>query len=122
MTNVLTKESQTFPCGQWLAKDEGDGSLCRTLSPLESTARNRSKQMMNRENPIKSKNSLIIIQYDAIQLYSVLSSKVLIRPYYRPSMALAFAIYRHLRDFKKKFHTVIFRYIYISEICIYRDL
>jgi hypothetical protein len=33
VTNTATNISWTFPCGQWLAKGKGDGSLSRELYP-----------------------------------------------------------------------------------------
>lgn len=33
MTDMrTTKWKYFFPCGQWLAKDEGDGAICRDLA------------------------------------------------------------------------------------------
>lgn len=52
MTNTVTKRTQTFPCGQWLAKDEGDGSLSRTLIPSDAALKD-SKSSLDERNKLK---------------------------------------------------------------------
>jgi hypothetical protein len=36
ITHTTTKRTYIFNCGQWLATDEGDGSISRVLTPTHS--------------------------------------------------------------------------------------
>jgi len=37
----------TFPCGQWFARNEGDGLICRTLYPIKGKRQTDGKRKDN---------------------------------------------------------------------------